>query len=80
MAMAILGVEEYHEPCGKKLETRPIHISVEGYDNSNYPVNFCPNCKVFMYHHGEDGMAGIESVNPHDVESYINKLILKGKN
>jgi hypothetical protein len=79
MQAVVWCVAEFHDYCGKKLETRQLHISIDGYDNPNYTVNFCPKCGAYMYYHGEAGREGIESENPHDVESYINNLILEGK-
>ncbi len=77
--MAILQHPRYHNFCGERLGKRNIHISTADYENPEYPVDFCPKCKAYMYYHGKDGREGIESVNLHDVECYISNLFMEEK-
>jgi hypothetical protein len=76
--MATLQMQKYHA-CGKRLLTKTIHVSVEGFDDPAYPIDFCPGCHAYIYYHGERGREGVESQNPHDVESYVSGLILEGR-
>jgi hypothetical protein len=63
--------------CGSTIETKKLKLSF----NSEYPVDYCPKCEVYLYRWGRDDTYGICSKEERNVIKYIedSQKIIKRK-
>jgi len=61
--------------CGTDCEERYVHIRKGYFNKPDYPIDYCPKCELYTYHHGKNGKRGIEARNPEEVAKYIEDLI-----